>query len=403
MNVLFLSAWFPHPSDNGSKTRVLHLLRHLSAQHQVTFVSFAFGTAMPDETSQVHRMCHSVHILHLDPIQQIQMGTLRTFLSLTPNASHSVPEMCKLIESVTAKESFDAVIASTMTMSSYALFVPNTRARILEEHNSLSRWMHERLLAQTTSLQKIRCWISWQKARQFEAQLYRQFDLVTMVSAEDQHTVSAVLGRDTGRLALVPNGVDCQHNRPGLAQPIPYHLVFNGALSYVANFNAMRWFLTEVYPTIQEACPAVTLSITGSTTGVDLQALPLHPGVQMTGFVKDIRPIIAGAAACIAPILEGGGSRLKILEAMALGTPVIATTKGAEGLEVVFGKHLLVTDDPEEFAQYTLALLYEPALRQRLTTQARHLVEEHYDWAEIGKHFVACVEQAVRQAGVVAT
>ena len=321
------------------------------------------------------------------------MGTVRTFLSLTPSASRSVSEMHALARRIINTDHYDAVIVSTMTMSAYALGVPG--AKIIEEHNSLSRWMHERLLAQTAPLQQARCWVSWQKARRFEARLYSQFDLVTMVSPEDQQAVSAVLGRNAHRLAMVPNGVDCLHNHLGLAHPVPRRLVFNGALSYAANFDAMRWFLVEVYPIIEHECPEVTLSITGSTTGVDLSPLPMHPGVQLTGFVDDIRPVVAGAVACVAPIREGGGSRLKILEAMALGTPVVATSKGAEGLDVAPGEHLLVADDPTTFARHTVDVLTNPVLHGKLATNARRLVEERYDWNQIGHSFVALVEEAV--------
>jgi glycosyltransferase involved in cell wall biosynthesis len=398
MNILFLSAWFPYPSDNGSKIRVLHLLRHLVRRHAVTFVSFAFGTAKPDASNDLLQMCHSVHVLRMDPIQQAQMGTLRTFLALTPSAARTIPQMHALVRHLATSQQFDAVVASTTTMSGYALQVSQPGARILEEHNSLARWMHERWQAQTAVVQRARCWVSWQKARRFEHALYRQFDLVTMVSTEDLGAVSAVLGADRWRVALVSNGVDCLHNRPDLAQPSPDHLVFNGALSYSANFEAMRWFLAEIYPRILRAQPGVTLSITGSTTGVELGRLDLHPGVQLTGFVDDIRTEVARASVCVVPIREGGGSRLKVLEAMALGTPVVATSKGAEGLEVTPGEHLLVADDPEAFARAVIDLLTNPPLLAKLASDARRLVEERYEWRQIGQRFVDLMEASVERS-----
>lgn len=395
MRILFLSAWYPHPADNGSKIRVLHLLRSLAERHEVTLAAFVFGTAAPDAADEVHRVCRSVHLLSLDPIQRSRMGTLRTFLSVTPSAARSTPEMHALVRKIAAAGRFDAVIASTTTMSAYALDVP--AVRIIEEHNVLSRWMYERYTGQTSPVQLARCWVSWQKARRFEARLYRRFARVTVVSEQDRRALQSVLGRDADRLAVIPNGTDPRHNRPGLAQPAADRLVFNGALSYAANFDAMRWFLAEIYPAVQQERPAVTLAITGATAGVDLGALPPHPGVQLTGFVDDIRPVVAGATACVAPIREGGGSRLKILEAMALGTPVVATAKAAEGLNVTRGEHLLVADEPEAFVRATLALLYNPDLRQRLAAQARQLVEAHYDWAAIGKHFEELVTHTTQR------
>jgi glycosyltransferase involved in cell wall biosynthesis len=193
--------------------------------------------------------------------------------------------------------------------------------------------------------------------------------------------------------------VDCARNRPDLARPVPNALLYNGALTYSANYGAMEFFLAEVYPIIRRQEPGVSLTITGSTSGVDLSGLRLEEGVRLSGYVDDIRPLVAGAWACVAPILHGGGTRLKILEAMALGTPVVATSKGAEGLEVTPGQDILIADEPAEFAAQVLRLLRDANLRERLATNARRLVEQRYDWAGIGQRFVDLVEETVGMRG----
>ena len=177
----------------------------------------------------------------------------------------------------------------------------------------------------------------------------------------------------------------------------PDVLVFNGSLTYSANYDAMRWFLAEVYPRVRAQVPGVSLTITGSTQGVDLAGLALDDTVRLTGFVEDVRIPVAEANLCVVPIRQGGGTRLKILEAMALGTPVVATSKGAEGLDITDGKHLLLADEPETFARRTVAVLGNPALRHDLTANARRLVEERYDWAAIGQRFVDLVEATVKE------
>jgi glycosyltransferase involved in cell wall biosynthesis len=189
--------------------------------------------------------------------------------------------------------------------------------------------------------------------------------------------------------------VDCDHNRPGLAQPRPDSLVYNGALTYSANYDAMRWFLAHVFPRVKQAVPGVTLAITGSTAGVDTAGLALDDTVTLTGYVDDIRCPVAEASACVVPILQGGGTRLKILEAMALGTPVVSTSKGAEGLDVTPGHDILIADEPTEFASQVTRLLSDAALREQVASNARHLVEQRYDWQQIGRRFVGLVEAAV--------
>ncbi len=197
-------------------------------------------------------------------------------------------------------------------------------------------------------------------------------------------------------IAVVPNGVDCEHHRPGLALPRPGSLVYNGAMTYSANYDAMQFFLRDVYPLVRAQAPDVSLTITGSTSGVDLAGLALDDSVRLSGYVDDIRPVIAGSAACVVPLRQGGGTRLKILEAMALGVPVVSTRKGAEGLDVVDGEHLLLADGPRALAVATVRPLQDGALRARLATNACAPVEQRYDWRAIGAAFTDLVEDAVQ-------
>jgi glycosyltransferase involved in cell wall biosynthesis len=155
----------------------------------------------------------------------------------------------------------------------------------------------------------------------------------------------------------------------------------------------MTWFLRHVYPRIQAEAPDVSLAITG-----DHRGLPLPPSenVTLTGFVEDIHSLIKGAWCSIAPLQSGGGTRLKILEAMALGTPVVATSKGAEGLDVEDDVHLLLGDTPEAFANAVVRVMYEPGLRQRLVDNSLQLVRAKYDWANVMPRFLDLVEWAAR-------
>jgi glycosyltransferase involved in cell wall biosynthesis len=249
-------------------------------------------------------------------------------------------------------------------------------------------------------MQRLRCWISWQKTRAFERRLFRQFDLCTMVSEQDRAASQALLPPGSGRVEVVPNGVDCEHNRLGLAEPQPGALIYNGSLTYSANRDAMAYFLSEIYPLIRGEEPGVSLTITGSLDGVDLGGLNLDDSVQLSGYVADVRPLVAGASVCVAPIRQGGGTRLKILEAMALGTPVVATPKGAEGLRLSPGQDVLLGRDAEDFAAKVVLLLREPALRENLIFNARRTVAQRYDWTALGRRFAGLVEATVGERSV---
>jgi polysaccharide biosynthesis protein PslH len=395
VRILFLSTWFPFPPDNGSKLRAYHLLRALGGRHEVTLLAFTFDTSQPETADALQTICRSIEVVPLNPFLVNQAGTLATFLSMRPTASRPIPAMSQLVAEAWQRSTYDVVIASTEMMADYALMAPPGTAKVLEEHNSLTRWMAERYKEQRNPLQRARCWASWQKRRWYEDRYYSRFDLVTMVSQEDWRTTRELIQGEEPRVEIVPNGVDCQHNQPGWALPRPDTLIYNGALTYSTNFDAMRWFLAEIYPGIQREVGNVSLTITGNTSGVRLIDLQLDDSVHLSGYVDDIRPVIASAAACVVPLRQGGGTRLKILEAMALGTPVVSTSKGAEGLDVTPGHDILIADEPAEFADRVIHLVRDATLRDRLIRNARHLVETRYDWLKIGQSFVDLVEETV--------
>lgn len=396
MNVLFLSTWFPCPIDNGSKIRVYHLLQALAERHRVSLLSFAFETARPEAAVELGRLCSSVQAIPRNPFERSRIANVLRFLSLAPIMAAPVREMELAVRATLAQHSYDVVIASTEVMAAYALMASRSM-KILEEHNSLTRWMGERYKAQTLAVQRMRCWLSWQKTRHYEARTLGRFDLCTMVSEQDRQVALSLLPGYRGPVEVIPNGVDCERNRPGLFETAPNTLVFNGSLTYSANYDAMQYFLDAVYPLIRARLPDISLAITGSLQGVDVSGLRLDGSVRLCGQVEDVRPLVAGASVCVVPIRQGGGTRLKILEAMALGTPVVTTTKGAEGLDLTPGSEILIADAPDDFASTVLRLLHDSTLRDRLARNARRLAERCYDWTEIGKRFVSAVEGAAER------
>jgi glycosyltransferase involved in cell wall biosynthesis len=181
-------------------------------------------------------------------------------------------------------------------------------------------------------------------------------------------------------LLVIPNGVDLQVNSGDFGAPRPDSLIYPGALTYSANFDAMKFFLEDILPLIRAQRPDASLRITGGYDGVPVHELPLGRGAELTGYLDDVRPAVAQSWGCVIPLRVGSGTRLKALEAMALGTPVISTSKGAEGLEVRHEENILIADDPGEFSQAVLRLLQDEHLRAKLSANGRRLVEERYSW-----------------------
>ena len=207
------------------------------------------------------------------------------------------------VANVASTAHWDAVVAFQIPAARYAL-IPDSTARVFDIDTSLSFMGAERLSRQDSALSRLRARVSLYKAWRYEARMARRFDCCTVVSPLETGFVAEMVG-DAARVAVVPNGVDCAHNRPGLAAARPGALVYNGALTYSANYDAMHWFLDAVYPRIRQAVPEATLAITGSTAGVDTKGLALDDSVTLTGYVEDIRLPVAAASVCVVPLRQG--------------------------------------------------------------------------------------------------
>jgi len=373
MKILCITPWFPSPPDNGTKIRLYNLVRVLGQRHSITLLSFVReGDRLT--ANGLNGFCETIHTVPWRSFNPTNSKALAGFLSRTPRsvADTYSPAMADLVRNA---GEFDVILASTQDAALYAL-KGSARVRVLEEHNSMTAWMREQYRAQTNVLMRARYALTFFKHQRFERWLYAQFDACTMVSETDARATRELLDYRKP-LAVVPNAMDLDYYRPGY-QPQPNTLIYNGSLTYDANFDAMQFFVRDIWRRIRADVPAVTLQITGRVEGT-ADAIASE-GISFTGYLEDIRPAVGQAWACVVPLRTGGGTRLKILEAMALGTPVIATTKGAEGLDVTHGENILLADAPVEFAAHTLALLRDADLRARLSRNARRLVEERYTW-----------------------
>jgi glycosyltransferase involved in cell wall biosynthesis len=211
------------------------------------------------------------------------------------------------------------------------------------------------------------------------------------VSDEDRRLLLEV-APDLDNLHVVPNGVDVSRHNPELRQPRAGVILYNGALTYGANLDAVRYYAASIHPILSQRIPGVRLRVTGRYDGVDLSGIKGCAGIELTGYVEDIRTELSSASVCLVPLREGGGTRLKILEAMAAGVPVVATSVGAEGIDVVDHEHILIADAPEDIAQAVATVLCDSVIAATLSCNARRLVETKYDWSAVGRSFVGVVE-----------
>jgi polysaccharide biosynthesis protein PslH len=201
-------------------------------------------------------------------------------------------------------------------------------------------------------------------------------------------------------VSVIPVGVDTKQLRPAPEQEGPPRLVFTGTLDYVPNVRGIRWFADHVWPHVQHELPDAQLDVVGRKPTPDVLALGRRPGITVVGPVPSMAPYFQRAHAVVVPILEGTGVRVKIVEAMAAGRAIVTTSLGWEGLPYIEpGRHLLVADDPREFARSVVSLLDGAALRRQLAGDARRLAERHYDWRRLGDAQEAMLREVVERSG----
>jgi len=391
MNVLFLSGWFPYPPNNGSKLRIYNLLRGLANRHAMHLIAFADQPDVDPAAPELRALCQTVQVVPRRPYRPTSLRALLGFFGPTPRfiVDTYSPHMFDSIVALTTQRSIDAVVASEL---STAIYWPafSTIPALFEDFEIGVLW--SKVDRAPSPLHRLRHQLTQVKARHYLSRLLPHFRACTVVS-EQERTLLRGVAPGYEPIEVIPNCINLVDYGNIQPTPEPDTLIFTGSFRYFANHDAMTWFLRDVYPRVQAQVPDVRLTITG-----DHANLPLPPAdnVTLTGFVDDVRPLIASSWVSLAPIRLGGGTRLKILEAMALHTPMVATSKGAEGLDVQHEEHLLIADTPNAFAEAVIRLLKEPSLRQRLTDNAYELVREKYDWDVVMPRFLDLVEQVAR-------
>ncbi|MGQ9675832.1 MAG: glycosyltransferase family 4 protein [Chloroflexota bacterium] len=395
MRILFLSRWYPYPPDNGSKIRVFNLLRQLSVSHEVFLIAFSgkCDRVDADTLAALRDRCVAVRAVAYPSLSPSRLRTIVGLLSTQPR--FLVETFTEGVKNTVREElgrlRYDLLVASELDMVPYALGQKDVPA--LFEELQLTPY-RDAIRREHGFAPKTRRLLTWWKLSQYLRRILPRFAACTVVSQLEMDNVKAVApGYD--RVEVVPNAIDLGHYDGDFGSPQTKTLIFSGALTYDANFDAVAYFLTNIYPRIRQAVPDLKFRITGRVDGVDLLSLPRAEGVEYTGYLQDIRPAVAKSWATVVPLRFGGGTRLKILESMALGTPVVSTSKGAEGLDVADGDNIIIADEPGEFADKVTELLRSPELRRRLASGGRELVASRYDWDTVGKTLREVVERAV--------
>ncbi len=382
--VLVLDEEVPFPTNTGKKTRTLNLLTVLARDFEIEMVVHK-NNATEDALAALRSRGIGVQVAPSKIPSKAGLGfpfrLARSLFSTFPYSvtSHYRPEYRELMRTKVASGGFALVHCEWTPYARYreAHSVPWVVAAHNVEHLIWERLAkNERLLPKREFLK-----VQARRMRRFESQVFSTIPYATAVSEGDAQTLR---GFGCRRVEVVPNGVDTEYfDVRREADREPRSLVFTGSMDWHANQDAIAWFAKNVHPLLLKEGPYRLYVVGRDPPSWMTQRGGLPPEIVVTGTVDDVRPYIARAIVYVVPLRAGGGSRLKILEALSMGMPVVSTTVGAEGLSVSNGTHIVLADEPANFAKEVQTLLADPSKRARLGMEGRQLVEARYDWAGI--------------------
>ena len=393
MEILFLTGNLPYPPTDGWKIRVFSLIRHLSRRHRVSLVSFMRTTENPSAVETLRTYCADLRVIRRDP----RYSPWKLFLGLVgqtafPLLNYRDRQMMDLLREVLQKRAFDIVQVESLAMAQYCSAVPFPT--VLDLHNIESLLIKRYAQQETNLLKRGYAEVMWRKVAAYERESCKRFTRCLTCSEEDQRLVQAYAGAEC--VNVIPNGVDLQAYSPDGAPTKPSNrLVFVGRMDYHANVDGVQWFCREILPHIRRQKPDVVFQIVGGYPTNEVKRLARAGEIEVTGFVEDVRPYLKEATVVVVPLRIGGGTRLKILESLAMGKAVVSTTLGAEGIAAVDGRELLLADRPTQFADRVIDVLESPAVRKTLHDAGRKLVEARYSWASIGNRLEQVYESCL--------
>lgn len=382
MKLLDVTYGLPFPLAEGSKIRDHKLLRAMSAGAEVHLLCFCKDDPYPPDLGPLPGFCTTLETF---PVTRAKSPAALPahLLAGRPAATFPFyyPEFAARVANLAARHQVDVVQIEHSFLAPYLSSAPERCVRILSLHNIGERQYASIARMNPTSPMD---WLKAAAMRGWEAGWAARFDGVITVSQQEAEWIRRRTSKPPIR--VIPNGVECGTLQPLPEPESPDDLLFIGTLGYPPNADAVRWLVREIFPRVRRQAPRARLVVVGRAPGEDLRAMAAEGAFELHADVPDILPYYRRCAASLVPLRAGGGTRLKILEAMALARPVVSTSIGCEGIEAVAGEHLWVADRSDEFAAHVATVLNDSGRRRAMTASARRFVEENHDWPALGRH-----------------
>jgi glycosyltransferase involved in cell wall biosynthesis len=399
--ILWVKSDFLHPTTRGGQIRTLEMLQCLHRRHEVHYIGF-HDSADPEAAEGVRRSHEYSTRSYPVPFRFVPKTSPKFFAQIAASAFDPVPaavgrfrsdEMRRTIAELTSKIAFDSIVCDFLVP---AINFPSMQGVVLFQHNVESVIWERRAQHAGNPAERAFMRLQARRMREFEKKTCVDAGAVIAVSQSDADLMKQMFGlSDVGWVAT---GVNIEYfARPPKVDGPAHDLVFIGSMDWMPNVDGMQWFVREVLPLIRRQRPGVSLAVVGRNPPPEIQSLAHNePGITVTGTVPDVRPYLWNGNVSIVPLRIGGGTRLKIYESMAAGTPVVSTAVGAEGLAAVPPREIRIADDAEGTARECLELLSHANAARQVSEAALRLVTERFSWDQVTDHFERLMHAALK-------
>ena len=402
MRVLFITDTIPYPPDSGNRLRVYHLLKQLAREHELWLGAPVRSSEEVDGEAVEHirKYCQHVHVAVRERYSRLQHvpGLVRYALKgLPPELKFEYsPAFVALIQQITSTVDFDIIHIEPSYLALYREALPrNIRARLVLTYHNVEYSLFQRIARiEKQPAVKLRTYLHSMMLRRWEPLYAEHFDRCIMMSELDRQQMLAANPRLN--IHVSPNGVDTEAYVPLPEDGAAPDLLFIGSMNYQPCIDGALFFCQEILPQIRAQAGDTGLWLVGRNPAPEVEALASH-NIHVTGWVEDVIPYYRRTLVSVVPLRAGSGTRLKVLEAMALGRAVVSTSIGCEGIDVVDGEHLFIADEAHEFAAKTCRLLQDTELRHRMIARARELVVSRYDWRAIARDLSSVYRDVCRE------
>lgn len=409
MNLLWISQNIPYPPKTGVLQRNYNLLREASRHANVYLLAIFKRDILPGEYNldearhELGKLCHRIEVVHL-PIESVRallywkaLSSLFTKDPLSVNWVKSAGMRKKLLELMNGAK-IDLVHFDTISLAAYRQDVGNT-PKILNHHNIESHLLKRRTHFEKNPLKRLYYALEGEKLEKYERAACAEFDTNFTVSALDRERLLELVPGARGD--VIANGVDIEYFKPGEQPTTPGNILMASGMNWFPNRDAVLYMGNEIWPLLTEQMPDLSWTVVGASPPQQVLDLAKTDNrVKVTGFVNDVRPYLAEAEIYLCPMRDGGGTRVKILDALAMGKAIVATSMGCEGIDVTPGKNVLIANTPQEFVEQIKRLHTDPALRQSLGQEARKLAIDCYSWPVIGRKLSAVYQRLLNADGL---